>query len=130
MPISEQDMEAVRKLYAALLARDIPALTRAFAHSTYHVPGNNIVSGTYRGSEEILGLFARTAAETDNTLTFELHDLVGGENHIVMLDRAVARRGGRTLDQSRVLIAHVENGITTDVWLVVDDEYEFDEFWS
>jgi uncharacterized protein len=130
MPISEQDMQAIGKLYQALLDADIPALTRAFSRSSYHVPGNNIVSGTYRGSEEILGLFARTAQETNGTLTFELHDLVGGENHICMLDRVKGTRGDRTIDQSRVLICHVENGITTDVWLVVEDEYDFDEFWS
>jgi uncharacterized protein len=130
MPISEHDMEAIGKLYQALQDADIPALTRAFAHASYHVPGNNIVSGTYRGSEEILGLFAKTAAETNGTLGFELHDLVGGENHICMLDRVKGQRGGRTIDQARVIICHVENGITTDVWLVVEDEYEFDEFWS
>ncbi len=130
MPISEEDVDAVRKLYDALQARDIPALTRAFARSSYHVPGNNIVSGTYRGSEEILGLFARTAAETNDTLAFELHDIVGGENHVVMLDHQTGRRGDRTIDQSRVLIAHIENGIMTEVWLVVEDEYAFDEFWS
>lgn len=130
MPISERDMDSVHRLYQALLHRDIPALTKAFANATYHVPGKNIVAGSYRGSAEILGLFARTAAETNGTLHFELHDLVGGENHIVMLDRVQGTRKGRTLDQSRVVISHVEDGITTDVWLVVEDEYDFDEFWS
>jgi len=130
MPISEADVEAIRKLYVALLNRDIPALTRAFASASYHVPGDNLVSGTYRGSEEILGLLARTMELTDGTLAFELHDLVGGENHVCMLDRATGTRKGRTLDQSRVVIMHIENGVTTDVWLVVEDEYDFDEFWS
>jgi ketosteroid isomerase-like protein len=130
MPISERDMDAVHRLYQALLDRDIPALTKAFANATYHVPGKNVVSGAYRGSQDILGLFARTAAETNGTLRFELHDIVGGENHIVMLDRVKGTRKGRTLDQSRVLISHVEDGVTTDVWLVVEDEYDFDEFWS
>lgn len=130
MPISEHDMDAVHRLYQALLDRDIPALTKAFANANYHVPGNNIVSGTYRGSQEILGLFARTAAETNGTLRFDLHDLVGGENHVVMLDHVTGTRKGRKLDQSRVVIAHVEDGITTDVWLVPEDEYDFDEFWS
>lgn len=130
MPVTEADVEAVRKLYAALLNRDVPALTRAFAHTTYHVPGTSIVSGTYRGSEEILGLFERTAEETNGTLAFESHDIVGGEEHVCMLDRVTGRRGERTIDMSRILICHVENGVTTDVWLVLEDEYAFDEFWS
>ena len=130
MPISEEDVEAIRKLYSALQSRDAVALQRAFANAAYHVPGNSIVSGTYRGSDEILGLFARTMELTDGTLKFELHDLVGGQEHVVMLDRVTATRAGRTLDQSRVLICHVENGVTTDVWLVVEDEYDFDAFWS
>jgi ketosteroid isomerase-like protein len=130
MPITEADIEAVRKLYTALLDRDVAALARGFAYAAYHVPGNSLVSGTYRGSEEILGLFALTAAETNGTLTFESHDVVGGEEHVCILDRVKGRRGDRTIDMSRVLISHVKDGITSDVWLVVEDEYAFDEFWS
>jgi len=130
MPVSEEDVEAIGKLYRALLDRDVPALRKAFAHATYHVPGNSIVSGSYRGSDEILGLFAKTVELTDGTLNFELHDLVGGENHVVMLDRSRGMRKGRQLDQSRVVICHIEDSVTTDVWLVVEDEYDFDEFWS
>jgi len=130
MPVSEEDVEAIGKLYTALLSRDVAALRKAFAHASYHVPGNNIVSGSYRGSDEILGLFAKTVEETEGTLNFELHDLVGGENHVVMLDRSTGTRKGRTLDQTRVVICHIENGVTTDVWLVVEDEYDFDDFWS
>ena len=73
MPVSEEDVESIHKLYIALRDRDVPALRKAFARSAYHVPGNNIVSGTYRGSDEILGLFARTMQLTDGTLRFELH---------------------------------------------------------
>lgn len=130
MPITEADIEAVRKLYSALLNRDVGALARAFANAAYHVPGNSIVSGTYRGSEEILGLFERTAEETGGTLSFEPHDIVRGEEHVCVLDRVKGRRGDRTIDMSRVLIAHMKDGIATDVWLVVEDEYAFDEFWS
>lgn len=130
MPITEADVEAVRRLYTALLNRDVEALARAFANAAYHVPGNNIVSGTYCGSEEILGLFARTTAETNGTLTFEPHDIVGGAEHVCVLDRVKGTRGDRTIDMSRVLIAHVTDGTPSDVWLVVEDEYAFDEFWS
>ena len=130
MPVSEEDVEAIGKLYTALQERDVPALRKAFAHATYHVPGNNKVSGSYHGSDAIMGLFEKTMVLTDGTLSFELHDLVGGENHVVMLDRSRGTRKGRHLDQSRIVICHIEDGITTDVWLVVEDEYDFDEFWS
>jgi acetolactate synthase small subunit len=59
-----------------------------------------------------------------------LHDIVVGENHVCVLDRVRGTRKGRAIDQSRVLITHIENGVTTDVWVVVEDEYEFDEFWA
>ena len=130
MPVSQADLDTIHKLYSALLNRDAEYLARAFAHASYHVPGNNMVAGTYTGSEAILGLFARTAQETNGSIAFELHDIVVGENHVCVLDRVKGRRGDRTLDQSRVLITHVENGVTTDVWVVLEDEYAFDEFWS
>ena len=130
MPVTEADLEVVRKLYAALLNRDPEYLVRAFSHASYHVPGNNIVAGTYTGTEAILGLFALTNQETEGSLTFEFHDIVAGENHVCVLDRVKGTRKGRTLDQNRVLITHVENGRTTDVWVVLEDEYDFDEFWA
>ena len=130
MPVTEADLDVVQKLYSALLNRDADYLARAFSHASYHVPGNNIVAGTYQGSEAILGLFALTAAETNGTLTFEFHDIVVGENHVCVLDRVKGTRKGRTLDQNRVVITHVENGRTTDVWTVLEDEYAFDEFWE
>jgi uncharacterized protein len=130
MPVSDADLDAVRKLYTALLDRDADYLARAFAHAAYHVPGNNMVAGTYTGSEAILGLFALTTQETSGNISFELHDIVAGEGHVCVLDRVRAERNGRTLDQNRVLVTHVENGVTTDVWLILEDEYAFDEFWS
>lgn len=130
MPVTESDLDVVRKLYSALLSRDAEYLARAFSHASYHVPGNNIVAGTYTGSEAILGLFALTATETDGSLTFEMHDIVVGENHVCVLDRVKGTRKGRTLEQNRVLITHVENGMTADVWVVPEDEYAFDEFWA
>jgi ketosteroid isomerase-like protein len=130
MPVTEADIDVVRRLYSALLNRDVEFLARAFAHASYHVPGNNLVAGTYKGTEAILGLFALTNAETNGTISFTLHDIVVGENHVCVLDRVRGTRKGRTIDQSRVLITHIENGVTTDVWVVVEDEYEFDEFWA
>ncbi len=130
MPVTEADLDVVRRLYSALLNRDVEFLGRAFAHASYHVPGNNLVAGTYKGTEAILGLFALTAAETNGTISFEFHDIVVGENHVCVLDRVRGTRHNRSIDQARVLIAHVENGVTTDVWVVVEDEYEFDEFWA
>lgn len=130
MPVTEADLAVVKKLYSALLNRDADYLARAFSHASYHVPGNNIVAGTYKGSEAILGLFALTAAETNGTLTFEFHDIVVGEGHVCVLDRVTGTRKGKTLDQNRVIITHVENGMTTDVWAVLEDEYAFDEFWE
>src|SRR5919106_6041576 len=130
MPVTEADLDVIRKLYSALLNRDAEYLTRAFAHASYHVPGNNIVAGTYVGSEAILGLFALTAKETNGSLSFELHDIVVGDNHVCVLDRVRGSRGDRTIDMNRVLITHVENGLTTDVWVVLEDEYAFDEFWA
>ena len=130
MPVTEADLDVIRKLYSALLNRDGEYLARAFAHASYHVPGNNIVAGTYTGSEAILGLFALTATETNGSLTFEFHDIVVGENHVCVLDRVKGTRKGRSVDQNRVLITHVENGMTTDVWVVLEDEYAFDDFWA
>ena len=130
MPSDHPDAVAIRRLYEAFNTRDITTLTEAFERTLYHVPGENSIAGIYSGPEEIFGLMAKSLELTGGTLRFELEDVVANGHHAVALDRATASRGDRKLDMARLMITHLENGKPLDLWLVVQDQYAFDEFWS
>jgi uncharacterized protein len=124
------NVTAIRRLYDALTARDVAFLAEALADTIYVVPGDSRIAGTYKGAQEILGLLAKSQQLTDGTLAVHPHDVVGGAGHVVGLDRVTADRGDKTLDMTRCLVAHVVDEKPTQVWVVVNDQYTFDEFWS
>jgi len=124
------NLAVMRRLYEALTSRDVDALREMLVECVYHVPGESAISGVYKGGDEVLGLFLRTTELTGGTIAFEVHDLIAGEDHIMALDRATARRGDRTLDTRRILVGHIRNGLVQDIWVLVEDQYVFDEFWS
>lgn len=130
MASEHPDTVAIRKLYEAFAARDITTLTEAFERTVYHVPGHNSIAGSYKGPGEIFALMAKTLELTGGTLRFELEDVVGNGTHTVALDRVTATRGDRSLDMARLMITHLEDGKPLDLWVVVQDQYAFDEFWS
>lgn len=124
------NVKAIRWLYEALTARDAGFLADALADAIYVVPGDNLIAGTYTGAQEILALLARTQEMTHGTLIIELHDVVGGGEHVVGLDHVTAQRGDKIIDMNRCLVSHVVDGKPTQIWVVAEDQYAFDEFWS
>lgn len=124
------NVETMRRLYDAFASGDTDTERVLLADCTWHIPGEGILAATYRGAEEIMGMFTRAAEETGGTIAFEVHDVLGDPKHAVGLDRVTGRRGDRTIDMNRVTIAHADDGKIIEVWLVPEDQYAFDEFWS
>ena len=121
---------AMRRLYDAFERGDADALRELLADCTWHTPGESLIAGAFSGADEIVSRFGRLREMTDGTLAFHVHEILGDGEHVVGLDRVTARRGERTLDMNRVVIAHAHDGKLTEVWLVPEDQYAFDEFWS
>ena len=123
-------IQTMRRLYDAFESRDSDALRVLLAGCVWHTPGESLIAGAFSGADEIVTRFGRLREMTDGTLTFHVHEILGDDTHVVGLDRVTARRGDRTLDMNRVVIAHVRDGKLSEVWLVPEDQYAFDEFWS
>lgn len=121
----------VRRLYEAFASADVPALSELLDGSTWHVPGENQIAGTYRDADEVMGLFAKTRELTEGTIEWTVHDVVGEATHAVGLDRVTGRRpDGRTIDLNRIVIGHIADGKVSEVWINVEDQYAFDDFWA
>jgi len=120
----------MRRFYDAFESGDADVLRDLLADCTWHTPGESLIAGTFTGADELVARLGLLREMTDGTLLFYLHDVLGDGDHVVGLDRVTARRGDRSIDMNRVVIAHARDGKLTDVWLVPEDQYVFDEFWS
>ena len=110
--------DLVRRAFDAFATGDVDTLRELTDQdAVWHTPGRNLVSGYYRGQDEILGFFARVAELTGGTFRAAIY-VTRGE------------REGRTLENRTVLVSHVRNGKFTESWLMSDDQYAADEFFS
>lgn len=88
--IEAGDLEALEDLYAA--------------HFVVHYPGRNPLSGSY-AAREFLARFKQLLG--DGTLTRELHDALGSDDHAVQLLRVTASARGRSHSWNAVAVSLV-----------------------
>ena len=125
----EQNLEAGRALYDAFIARDMDGLRAHIAdYCVWHVGGDNLITGTYRGHDEIFGLFGRLREMTTGTFEFAIHDLLASDDHVVVMAHVRGHRNGIDLDTPVVHMVHMRDGRVTEFW-GFPGEAAFDEFW-
>lgn len=64
------------------------------------------------------------------TISVELHDVIGDDEHVVALTTVRAQREGRSSQEEAVRVVHIGDGKATEVWTHPRDQYATDEFWS
>jgi uncharacterized protein len=123
--------ELMRRGYEAFTNGDLQTIDELFADDiVWHVPGNNQLSGEYRGKEEVFGNFGKLVELTGGSFRLEIHDVLANDEHVVVLVRATAEREGRKLDDRSMQLWHVEDGKATEQWLYPEDPQATDEFWG
>jgi ketosteroid isomerase-like protein len=105
--------DLVRRAFDAFATGDVDTLRELTDQdAVWHTPGRNLV--------ELTG----------GTFRAELHDVVANDEHAVAIYVTRGEREGRTLENRTVLVSHVRNGKFTESWLMSDDQYAADEFFS
>jgi ketosteroid isomerase-like protein len=123
--------DLVRRGYEAFAAGDVGTLNELFADDiVWHTPGRSPISGDQRGKQAVLEFFGRIGEETQGSFKLDLHDVIGNDEHVVVLSKATGQRGGKTLENNVVNVFHVTDGKVTEVWGHSEDQYAVDEFWS
>lgn len=111
------DTDALRNQY---LAEDI----------RWHTPGRNPLAGDYEGVAQVLEFFGRVVELSGGTFHAELHDVLGSDEHAVLLYTSRAERAGRHWEDNTVGVVHIRDGKYAEVWIYQTDQYSTDEFWS
>jgi len=126
-----ENADIVRRGYAAFQIGDLGALRDLFTSDIrWHTNGRNWVSGTREGIDATLEQFGRLAAETDGTFRVEIHDLLASDDHVVVLARSSGDRRGRHLEGNYTHVFHLSDGKVTESWVLNEDPYAQDEFFS
>jgi ketosteroid isomerase-like protein len=79
-----------------------------------------------RGKAEL----AASMGEVDYEITGKTHDIVGNDEHVIVLANATAKRGGNTLEYRVAEIYHVKDGKITERWSFSDDTKAIVDFFA
>ena len=121
-----------RRLYEAFEGRDIEAMTELIADDArWHISGTSEIAGDISGRDRIFKYFGRIAEATNGTYRAEVHDIVGGPDHVAVVVHATGERNGKRLDHWRVDLFHPSaDGKINEYWAVWIDQAAVDEFWG
>jgi ketosteroid isomerase-like protein len=122
----------VRRGYAAFGEGDMAWMMENLAPDVvWHVPGANVQSGDKEGVEATIAFFGETMQLTGGTFHLDLHDVVGGDDHVVALVTVSGNRpDGRTLHNRVAQIFHARDGKATEVWAYSEDQGAVDAFFN
>ena len=126
----EENARLVRRGYEAFSSGDMATLAGLFAAgAVWHVPGNGTLSGAKEGRDAILAHFGELFARSGGTLKVTLHDVIGGDEHTIGLQRVYARREHAVIDQNGANVFHLRDGVVSEVWELHEDTAASDAFW-
>jgi ketosteroid isomerase-like protein len=94
-----------------------------------HQPGNNIMSGDYKGRDAVLGFYGRLAQETGGTFRAEVERLLANDQRVVAVHHSTATRAGKTLDCRTSLLFELRDGKVVDVDTLDEDIAAWEEFF-
>jgi uncharacterized protein len=121
----------VRRIFEAFARKEGFALRGLFAEdAVWTVPGEGVMSGTFRGRDEIFRFLGRLPKETDGTYSSELRDVLSSDERAAALYCARGTRRGRTLELDQLLLFRIEHGLVREVLALPSDPAAFEEFWA
>jgi ketosteroid isomerase-like protein len=127
---AETNAALVRRIFDAFARKQGFALRDCFAEdAVWHVPGDNVMSGTYHGRAEIFRFLARLPKLTGGTYGSRLIDVLASAERAAGLYRASGQREGRTIDIDQLLLFTIVDGLVTEVLALPSNPVTFDAFW-
>jgi hypothetical protein len=84
--------------------------------AVWHVPGSNRFSGEHRGKAAVLDRFRRMGEAGLRTRIEEIHDVIGGDEHVVALVRLSVVSADASATTNAVWVMHVRDGTMREFW--------------
>jgi uncharacterized protein len=118
----------IRDGYAAFAKGDFAVLNDLFAEDLlWHEPGQNQLSGDYRGRDAVYGLFGKLIEVTEGSLRVDLDAAFADDEHAVALVVVTAGRGGQSVQVNAAQVFQMRDGKVVEFWSLPADPNAFDE---
>jgi ketosteroid isomerase-like protein len=120
------NVEIMRRGYAAFLAGDMETVSALFDDGiTWHVGGNNPLSGDFVGKQDVFAFFARLGELTKGSLGIDIHTILADDEHAAILVDASQEQPAPYRGRE-VHIWHLRDGLATEFWSFPRDLAAFD----
>jgi ketosteroid isomerase-like protein len=96
----------------------------------WHVPGESVIAGDYRGRDAVLRHFARRRTLAEATFRIDVRGVLADDERTVILAGGEIDRDGETFAWGTVGIFRIAEGRIAECWVVPHDQDAFDEIWS
>ena len=128
---ADENVAVIRELADAYATADIGKIDRLLHDDVvFHVPGDHPLSGTYAGKTDVFGYLGQVAATSQSADGgFEVHSVMGDEDHAVALVTGTIEHNGVRFVRPTVHVFHVSQGKITEFWEASLDQHAEDGFW-
>jgi ketosteroid isomerase-like protein len=122
----------VQEALDAFASGDLDRFMSMFAEDgVFRVAGDNIISGTYRGQQEVRDYFIRLGEVTGGSMRIRLDDLVADDHHAVMFIHVTTDRNGKTLEaEAAEAFRFDDQGKISESWFLYDDQVAYNAFYQ
>jgi uncharacterized protein len=123
--------QIVRDGYAAFSSGDMETLGGLFADDAVHsVPGNNQITGDYKGRDEILGFYGKLFELTGGNMSVELKSVTVNGDTADAVHHATAAMGDKKFEGDSTLSFTIADGKIQRIDEKPHDQAGEDEFWG
>ena len=122
----------IHGLIDAFLTGDFERFMDGFADdAVFRVAGDNIVSGTYRGTQELRDYFIRLGQVTGGSMRIDVDEVLAGDHHAVMFIHVTTDRKGMHLEAECAEAFRINDaGKITESWFLYEDQKAYDAFYA
>ena len=120
-----------RKLYEALESGDLAAYFDGLSDDVvFHIGGDSIVAGEYRGKDGVVTLGMKVLEETGGTYRTDLLSILANDSHAVTFHHWTAERRGQAIAMDNFNVYRFEEGLVVERWEFIEDQARHDAFWA
>ncbi|MBT2507349.1 nuclear transport factor 2 family protein [Streptomyces sp. ISL-98] len=126
------DSALVRRGYEAFTTGDMDTVASLLtADCTHHVPGENQMSGHFKGRDNVMAMYGKLFELTNGTFRVELDGIYAdGRGHVMSTHKWYADHGDRGIEMRGGLFFTIVGGKITDIDECMEDIDESDAFWG
>jgi ketosteroid isomerase-like protein len=119
-----EQLQLIKKLVDAMARLDGAGVRACLTPDVVlNTPGETLLSGTFRGIEDVMEALTRFAEIGGEDMELRLHDAFASDEHGVVLYDVKARRDGKAIVYDQVDIYHFRDGLISEITVCQSDGF-------